>query len=203
MISENLENELRGAFARSAAGITIPAVAVSLAAVAGTASSGLAPGPEIRLASYTFRMPAGYRLTRAGAPRCQTSSVLEYFRVARSGDTSRYGSIRAAAASSRACVGMDLEPAYRPTAAVPDPDVPVSTLQRYGQQPRRVRVGRYHGVIFTVRLTTLGTERGGLATPELVVRLPFGHGEFRDLAVSGDGLSRAELLRIVADGLSS
>jgi hypothetical protein len=81
---------------------------------------------------------------------------------------------------------------------------------RYGADPREVRVGKYHGVIFTSALASSASEtsRSGkrprlVPVPELIVRLPAGHGEMRDLAVSATGLSRAMLIKVVARGLSS
>jgi hypothetical protein len=221
MMSDEVENEVRSVFARTAAD-TIPgeahrrllnrdyhprrvsrglvvggavaaaaAIAVPLAIGAGSAAA-----PAIRLAaSYTFQTPPGSRLIRAGSTACRAipPPPLEVFNTAGSGrpGPSYTVAIKTAASSSGGCVSLQLEGAYRPTAASPDSDISLSHLQRYGQRPRHVQVGRFHGVIFTG------------AGPELFVQLPAGHGMMRDLAVAGHGLSRTELIRVVAHGLSS
>jgi len=89
--------------------------------------------------------------------------------------------------------------AYRPTAAVPDPEAPK------GAEP--VRVGRYHARFYHFLASFLRAPGSHIVVRELIrelyVELPIGRGRVRDLAVGAARVSRAQLIRIVARGLSS
>jgi hypothetical protein len=106
MISDELENELRRAFARAAADIAVPeearsrllagsynprrvnrrlAAGIAAAAVAagiavplaaGAGSSAVASGSAIRLASYTFGMPSGYETAAVTSKACRPLIVM-------------------------------------------------------------------------------------------------------------------------------
>jgi hypothetical protein len=215
MISDELGKELRGAFARTAAVIEVPEqvrerlaghdyrpgtvrrrrltaiTAGALATAAGVAIPLAAAGPQtaaagvtVRLSAfYTFRLPAGYTLTSSDSAHCRLRPPLLATKLRRGDPTlgHRYAAIEAAA-----CVSMGLNRSYRPTPAMPDPDVPPGT--------RPVHIGRYHGAIGIF---------GSPATPrrELWVQLPIGHGRMQDLAVAEFGLSPRALIRLVARGL--
>jgi hypothetical protein len=230
MMTEDLENELRDMFARSAADIVISEqtrvrllrhrprrvnrrLAAGLAAAAAAAgiavplaagAPGGAAGPAIRLASYTFRMPAGYHLTAARSAPCQAFGI--YFpprgAKAQAQDPANSQAMRAAASSAGGCIVLALAPPYTPTASVPDPEAP------YAVHP--VQVGRYRGLISHVsaevfpepgKPSRLGP--GWHRATNLYVPLPAGGGQMRDLVVGAQGLSDSALIKIVASGLSS
>ena len=231
MMTQDLENELRDMFARSAADIVITEqtrarllqrhyprrvnrrLAAGLAAAAAAAgiavplaasAPGGAAGPAIRLASYTFRMPAGYHLTAAGSAPCQAFGI--YFpprgAKAQAQDPANSQAMRGAASSAGGCIVLALAPPYTPTASVPDPEAP------YAVHP--VPVGRYRGLISHVsaevfpelgKPSRLGP--GWHRATNLYVPLPAGGGQMRDLVVGAQGLSDSALIKIVAGGLSS
>jgi len=242
MITDELENELRSAFARSAASIVIPeqarkrllqrdyhprrlnrglaaglaaaAVAAGIAVPLAGIGSQPAAGPVIRLASHTFRMPAGYQLTAATSAPCHAFAVvllpassLPPHAKGPVAQNPPYGAgMRAAASASGGCILLVLAPRYTPTAAIPDPEAPAAA--------RPVQVGRYHGLIFHAsmfvaeagfsrRAAEHGIRPGWSRFTELFVPLPAGGGKMRDLVIGAKELSDATLIQIAANGLSS
>lgn len=234
MISDELENELRGVFARSGADIAVPqevrtrllqrdyrprsvnrglaaglTAAVAAAGIAiplavGAGSQSTAAGPKITLASYTFRMPAGYKRTAATSAACQTfaayatgpnSLSLTLTGPGTSDPALPFGrGMSAAASSSGGCIVLVLAPAYTPTAAAPDPEAPSTA--------RPVQVGSYHGLIFDSSISE-ATGRSIMSATELYVELPVAGGRMRDLVIGTTRISKATLIKIAADGLSS
>ena len=242
MITDELENELRSAFAKSAqsivispqarqrllqrdyrprtgnrrlaAGLAAAAVAAAGIAVPLAAGGGSQPataGPVMRLASYTFRLPAGYKLTAANSPPCHAFAV---FAVPASlvpphgpvGQNPPYGGqMKAAASASGGCILAVLAPPYHPTTAIPDPEAPAAA--------RPVQVGRYHGAIIHSRMLVTGLSNprqaarhgiklGWNSFTQLYVQLPDG-GKMRDLVIGARQLSDAALIKIAANGLST
>ena len=190
----------RGLAARLAAAAAAAGIAVSLAA----GSPHTTAGPVIRLASHTFRMPAGYHLTAGRSAPCQAFGV--YFpprgEKAQAQDPANSRTLRAAASSAGGCVVLGLAPPYTPTASVPDPEAPAAV--------HPVQVGRYRGLISHVSAeifpepgepSRLGP--GWHRATNLYVPLPAGGGQMRDLVVGAQGLPDSELINIVASGLSS
>jgi hypothetical protein len=237
MITDEPETRLREALTRAAADIEVPAqarqrllsrdyhpqtvnrkltaVLAAAAAVAiivplaiGGGSHRAAGGPVLRLASYTFQLPAGYKLTAATVAPCHVSvaAVLPWDPNAndRRGPPGQ-PAMQAAASASGGCIAVVLAPPYTPTAAVPDPEAPVA-----GAHP--VQVGRYHGVIvhslthyppvLVFSVAGIRAAKHHLFT-ELFVPLPVGGGEMRDLVIGASQLSESELIKIAAAGLAA
>jgi hypothetical protein len=243
MITDELENELRRVFTRSAADISIPeqarqrllqrdyhprtgnrrlAAGLAAAAIAAaaitvplTAGGGARPapaGPVMRLASYTFRLPAGYQLTAATSPPCHAFAVtaLPASLVPPHGPVAQqpsYGKqMKAAASASGGCIVAVLLPRYTPTAPMPDPEAPAAA--------HPVPVGRYHGAIIHSRIFVTdirnsrqaarhGITPGWTSFTQLYVQLPARGGQVRDLVIGARQLSDAALIKIAANGLSS
>lgn len=243
MITDELENELRSVFAKTAESIVLPAQArrrllqrdyhpkagnrrlaagVAAAAIAAaaitvplTAGGGSQPataGPVMRLAPYTFRLPAGYKLTAATSPPCHAFAViaLPASLVPPHGPVAQhppYGAqMKAAASASGGCILAVLAPPYTPTTATPDPEAPAAA--------HPVRVGRYHGAIIHSRMfvTDLRNRRqaarhgitpGPNSFTQLYVQLPADGGKMRDLVIGAKQLSDSALIKIAANGLST
>lgn len=266
MMTDQLEHELRGAFARNAGAGQIPAPvharlvqrdyhprtakrgllagAAAAAVTAGItvplAMSAGAPataGTVIRVASHTFHMPSGYRLTTVSSAPCHPFDI--YVVPPETAETpagklpARLSGMKAAA-SAQGCLVFALAPRYTPTPAAPDPEA-------YTDHP--VQVGKYHGYIFhmsvdvqkgststrgvtpgahratnvwvqlparnsqlghlAVSTSTRGFTPGAHRATGLWVQLPAGNGQLRDLAVGATGISDADLIKLVAQGLSS
>jgi len=232
MITDEPETRLREAFTRAAADIEVPdqarqrllsrdyhprtvdraltavlaaaaAVAITVPLAIGGGSHPAAAGPVLRLASHTFQLPAGYKLTAATSPPCHVSvaGVLPWDSNAKDRRApSRQTAMKAAASAAGGCIAAMLAPSYTPTAAVPDPEVPVA-------RAHRVQVGRYHGVIVHSRVlvfsvASIRAAKHHLFT-ELFVPLPVGGGEMRDLVIGASRLSESELIKIAATGLAA
>ena len=237
MITDEPEIRLREAFTRAAADIEVPgqarqrllsrdyhprtvnrklmavlaaaaAVAITVPLAIGGGSRPAAAGPVLRLASYSFQLPAGYKLTAATSAPCHVSvaAVLPWDPNAndRRGPPGQTA-MQAAASAAGGCIAAMLAPPYTPTAAVPDPEAPVD-----GAHP--VQVGRYHGVIvhslthyppaLVFSVTGIRAAKHQLFT-ELFVPLPAGGGEMRDLVIGASQLSESELIKIAATGLAA
>ena len=239
MITDEPETRLREAFTRAAADIEVPgqarqrllsrdyhprtvnrklmavlaaaaAVAITVPLAIGGGSHPAAAEPVLRLASYTFQLPAGYKLTAATSAPCHafvTAAALLPWdpnfndRRAPPGQTA----MKAAASASGGCIAAMLAPPYTPTAAVPDPEAPVA-------RAHPVQVGRYHGVIvhslnhyppvLVFSVTGFRAAKHHLFT-ELFVPLPAGGGQMRDLVIGASRLSESELIKIAAPGLAA
>jgi hypothetical protein len=194
----------RGLAAGLVAAAAAAAIAIPLAVGAGSPPG--AAGPTIRLASHTFRMPAGYRLTAATSAPCHPFAVtVQAAGVNGAGahlyNTPNSQAMQAAASSAGGCIVLALAPPYTPTATAPDPEA-YSTAHP-------VQVGSYHGFIYHVSMFVLPGGTGILSQPgwhtatDLYVQLPAGRGEMRDLVIGATGLSDSTLIEIAASGLSS
>jgi hypothetical protein len=237
MLTDELETGLREAFSWAAADIEVPgqarrrllsrdyhpravnrkltavlaataAVAIAVPLAIGLGSHRAAAGPVLRLASYSFQLPAGYQLTAAAAAPCHVTvtALLPWDPNAndRRGPPGQTA-MQAAASAAGGCIAAMLAPPYTPTAAVPDPEAPVAGAHA-------VQVGRYHGVtvhslthyppalVFSV--TGIRAAKHQLFT-ELFVPLPAGGGEMRDLVIGASQLSESELIKIAATGLAA
>jgi hypothetical protein len=244
VITDEVERELRSAFARAAAdfespeqarqrllqrdyhpkavnralaaGLAAAAVAVTAAIAvplaAGPGAQPAAAGPVMRLASYAFRMPAGYQLTAATSAPCHAFAIiaLPASLLPPHGPVAQnppYGAgMKAAASASGGCIVAVLAPRYTPTTAMPDPEAPA------GAHP--AQVGRYHGSIidsrmfvpksrFSRRNAEHGFPPGWSRFTQLYVQLPAGGGKMRDLIIGAKKLSDSALIKIAANGLSS
>ena len=232
MLTDELETRLREAFSRAAADIEVPgqarrrllsrdyhprtvnrkltavlaaaaAVAIAVPLAIGWGSRPAAAGPVLRLASYSFQLPAGYQLPAAAAAPCHVTvtALLPWDPNAndRRGPPGQTA-MQAAASAAGGCIAAMLAPPYTPTAAVPDPEAPVD-----GAHP--VQVGRYHGVIVHSPVLVFSVARFRAARhylfTELFVPLPAGSGEMRDLVIGASRLSASELIKIAATGLAA
>ena len=206
----------RGLAATVAAGaIAVAGVTVPLAAGGGPLTAGGGPAPAtagavIQLASHTFRMPAGYKLTAATSPPCHAIAFSPLTDLVRQPHakgplyrTPRHlAGMKAAASASGGCIMALLFRPYTPA---------MSANRAFGGH--LVQVGRYHGALFHLRLyvfeTSHGHPAGHGARPvrstltELFIRLPAGHGMVRDLVIGAEDLSGPALIKIAANGLSS
>jgi RNA polymerase sigma-70 factor (sigma-E family) len=222
MMTDELENELRAAFARSAADIPVPeqvrtrlrerdyplgrvnrglAAGVTAVAVAtgvavplavGAGSPSAAAGSTVMLASYTFDLPAGYTATAAPAAICPPPPLLVTNGSGQ--ENPKYGArLKFAASSSGGCLSLMIESAKSESTA-PVPGAPPGA--------RRVHVDQYRAVIAIVGYAVSPRTRGRMVPEwELYVRLPAPRGEVRELAVAESGLSPSALIRIVVHGL--
>ena len=234
MMTDQLENELRGAFARNAADPVAPQAVhtrlvqrdyhprtanrghlaglatAATAAAAGitsplalTATQAPAAGAAIRMASHTFRLPSGYRLTAAASAPCHPFAVY-LGPPAHTTDSSMRSMLgagmRAAVSSAGGCIVFTVAPRYIPKPGAPDPEA-------YTEHP--VQVGKYHGYIFHMSMDVSQGSAGQRLTPgwhhatNLWVQLPAGNGQLRDLVVGATGLSDQSLIDLVAKGLSA
>jgi hypothetical protein len=234
MITDEPETRLREAFTQAAADIEVPvqarqrllgrdyhprtvnrklmavlaaaaAVAIAVPLAMGGGSRPAAAGPVLRLASYTFRLPAGYKLTAAAAAPCHAFVVAAALvpwdpnardRRAPPGQTV----MKAAASAAGGCIDAVLGPPYMPYPGIPDPEAPVA-------RAHPVQVGRYHGVIVHSPVLVFSVARFRAAKhhsfTELFVPLPAGGGEMRDLVIGASQLSESELIKIAATGLGA
>ena len=232
MMTDEPETGLREAFTRAAADIEVPdqarqrllgrdyhprtvnrrltAVLAAAAAVAITVplaifggSHPAAAGPVLRLASHTFQLPAGYKLTAATAAPCHAFAPAVTLWDPNAKDFpvwSGQAAIKAAASASGGCITAALAPPYTWYPGITDPEAPVA-----GARP--VQVGRYHGVIvrspvLVFAFGTITAAKHHLFT-ELFVPLPAGRGEMRDLVIGASRLSESELIKIAATGLGA
>jgi len=201
----------------TAAGVTVPLAAGGGPLTAGggplTAGGGPAPataGAVIQLASHTFRMPAGYKLTAATSPPCHAIAFSPLTDLVQRPhvkgplyQTPRFGaSMKAAASASGGCIVALLFRPYTPATSV---------RQAFGGH--LVQVGRYHGALFQLHIYVFAARHGHRAAhgggpvkttlTQLFLRLPAGHGMVRDLVIGSQGLSSQALIKIAANGLSS
>lgn len=174
MMTDQLEKELRGAFARHApdqgtpeavrtrlvqrdyhprtanrglvAGLATAAVAAGIAIpLAVAGTQAPAAGATIRMGSHTFRMPTGYRLTAATSAPCHPFAVY----IDPGGDKTSTGKKATPLGGMRAAAsaaGGCLVFGLAP-AYVPQPGAP--DPEAYTSHP--VRVGKYHGYVFHMR----------------------------------------------------
>jgi hypothetical protein len=189
----------------AAAAAVVAVVAVALEMAAGPPHG--AAGPAVRLASHTFRMPAGYHLTAATSAPCRPFAITNTIRPAGAsgagaGSTQNpagRAAMRAAASSAGGCIVFSLSPPYTPTPSVPDP-VAYSTAHP-------VRVGSYHGFIYRASMLVLPGAHGHLApgwhqSTDLYVQLPAGGGRMHDLVIGATGLPAPALVKVAASGLA-
>jgi hypothetical protein len=230
MITDEPDTRLREAFTRAAADIEVPAqtrqrllsrdyrprtvnrtlaavlaaaaaVAITVPLAIGGGSHPAAAGPVLRLASYSFQLPAGYQLTAATSAPCHAfvTGVLPWDPNANDRRApSSQPAMKAAASAAGGCIDAMLAPPY--PASMPDPEAPVA-------RAHPVQVGRYHGVIvhsqvLVFNLASIRAAKHHLFT-ELFVPLPAGGGEMRDLVIGASRLSESELIKIAATGLAA
>jgi hypothetical protein len=232
MMTDEPEIRLREAFTRAAADIEVPdqarqrllsrdyrprtvnrkltAVLAAVAAVAitvplaiGGGSHPAAAGPVLRLASHSFQLPAGYKLTAATSAPCHAfvAGVLPWDPNANDiRDPSSQTAMKAAASASGGCIAAVLAPPYTSYPGMLDPEAPVA-----GTHP--VQVGRYHGVIVHSPVLVFSFASIRAAThqlfTELFVPLPAGGGKMHDLVIGASQLSESELIKIAATGLAA
>jgi hypothetical protein len=232
MITDEPHTRMREAFTRAAADIEVPAqarqrllsrdyrprtvnrrlmavlaaaaaVAITVPLAIGGGSPPAAAGPVLRLASHTFQLPAGYKLTAATSAPCHVSmpAALPFYLNANDiRAPSGQPAMKAAASASGGCIAAVLAPPYTPYPGLPDPEAPVARAYP-------VHVGRYHGVIAHSPVLVFSVARFRAAKrhlfTELFVPLPAGSGQMRDLVIGASQLSESELIKIAATGLAA
>lgn len=191
-----------------AAAAAAAVVAITVPLAAGGGAHPAAAGSVLRLASHTFQLPAGYKLTAATSAPCHAFAIVGVPRGLNAKDTrnpSSEAAMKAAASASGGCIVAALAPPYAPTAATPDPEASTALAHP-------VQVGQYHGFIARTSFQVVGTDKKGIehgltlgwhTITQLVVRLPAGGGKMRDLVIGASRLSESELIRIAANGLSA
>ncbi len=199
---DRLRPSRRGLVASFAILALAAAIVVPLTVGGSTGRPHVEKGAVLRLASYAFRLPSGYRQTKAathcyvvfgspgGAPGNEPPTSSQPLPPYQSG-------IEAAVSASGGCVVMQLAPPYIPTRAHPDPEA-----KAYDLHP--VRVASYRGLIVTGH--QICRLANGSPCPEetlLYVEIPVSRGRVQDLAVGARGLSQSTLIRIMAKGLAS
>jgi hypothetical protein len=192
-------------FSLAISGVAAFALVVGLVVAFGTSAPSRG-GVNLRLANYTFPLPAGYRLTSASNVSCSTvvfmqgtknrATVIPHETGAHATpiptmQTTPYqtSSIASAVSSSGGCIQMLLTPSYTPK----------TTPTAYGDigtTSTKVQVGPYQGFV--------STQGGSGPSPslQLTVLMPQSGGQMRDLDVATQGISEATLVQIVTKGLS-
>jgi hypothetical protein len=153
-------------------------------------------GGSLRLASYSFPLPEGFRLTSTSStlPACFPVVVLPapaIFSGTPPVEANPYSDaqVSSAASADGGCIFMAMTVSYNLGAGGSDP------YELPGGVP--ISMGSYAG--WTV---SGGYGHGGLLT-ELAVRIPSGDGQYRDLVAGTIGLPISTVESLVEQGLSS
>jgi hypothetical protein len=208
-------SRLKGGLATLAVGTAV-AVALSTTGTGG----GAAPRAQVHLASFMFRLPAGYRSLPSTGKRLCALAIAVFPPPGRPflgpHRLAAYAKMRSAANADGGCLALLLTAPFRPgtKAASVSPD-----------SARQVRVGPYQaweghlpwseGRLKISALYVLAPSGPANGHPERVVfrkapaplvldvRMPVADGEDRDLVVVSRGLSEQKLVSVVTSGLSS
>lgn len=173
----------------------------AVAVVAGGTLAGIAndsahspQGVTLKLASYSFRLPAGSRLSATAVSSCMAEMEVRHAKPGLNIVGLPYSSrqIASAVTAQGGCVVMTLSVNYTPSSAIPD------AFEPSGSSP--TTVGKYHAWI-DKRVAAPGTH--WTSGVEVGVRLPAGDGTIHDLVVGARGIPVSELVNIVTQGLSS
>jgi hypothetical protein len=167
-------------------GIGVPA---GLASAAGGAPSGSST-VALHLASYTLRLPGGWRLADGRAGPCAAAGAASGASSHSPSPSPSPGGGLATAmamASSGGCVLMLLTSPFSPGGAG-DPNIP--------RGARKVPLGRYQAWGISSGYSRSSGETG------LVIEGPAPGGQIQDLVIGASGLSQAALVSLVSANLS-
>jgi len=186
-----------GALAATVAACTLGLV---LTAPGGSSSVGriMTQARLIRLASFDFRLPAGYRAASDGSS-CQANPVV--FRPSASTPIASPFSepgISSAANRQGGCIFSVISPAYKPTAADPGP-IHVD-IMRYA---RVLTIDGYRAAITMFNSIEIPPDPSATDELELYVRLPEPGGVYQDIVFASRRISPRQLIDVVKAGLSS
>jgi hypothetical protein len=215
------QHQSRRRRSRMRAGLATLAVAAAVAVPLSMAATGggASPRAQVRLASFTFGLPAGYR------PLPSTRRALCALGIGVFPPPQRpvfgphrlpaYAKMRSAANADGGCLALLLTAPFKPgTNAAP---VPPASARQVAVGPYRAWEGRLPWSEGPLRISALFVEvdrpANGHPGPVffrkhgtslvLDVRIPVGNGEDRDLVVVSRGLSEQKLVSVVISGLSS
>jgi hypothetical protein len=194
----------------AAAGVTVLVGAGVSYAVAnrGTANAPAhGAAASIRLAGYTAHLPAGFRVSAAKIPDCQTLPM-----SAQPFPFENSSTYTIASPNTTACIGSLLSATYgvgSPSHLTPDP-LPPSGLTPIRLGAYRAAIGRADefaricGSVDSGPACTLPVAGGTTSTAKNVaiwVQIPSTGGGYHDLVVGSWGLSEAELIALVQSAL--
>lgn len=151
-----------------------------------------------RLASFDFRLPAGYQARSAGSS-CQANPVV--FRPSASTPIARSFTepgISSAANNQGGCIFSVISPPYKPTAADPGP-IHVDIMP-YGHV---LNIDGYRAAITTFNSIEIPPDPSARDELELYVRLPEPGGVYQDIVFASRRISPSQLINVVKAGLSS
>lgn len=154
---------------------------------------------NLKLASYSFRLPGRYHLSTATSATCSPMLVWgETGDMTGQASTPGYASgVSASASAAGGCLTMVLAPPYTPTQEWPDPETVVSSSD--GQA---VQVGPYNALVRTGPVIYTAANGYGPSETILDVQIPLSGGTQQDLVVAEQGLSQSQLISLVSQGLS-
>lgn len=162
----------------------------------------------MHLANYAFPLPPGFHTSSTATGSCRAVVTFEQkVRITRGSvpkapktpnvvtgkEINSTFKIASAASADGGCVEMALTIPFTPTTTTENPYLGFTVNK---PSVRKVDVNGDVGW-----LTPAATNEG-VSTPQLIVELPQGNGQMRDLGVSSAGLSANKLLTIVSQGLS-
>jgi hypothetical protein len=163
---------------------------------------------QLRLASYTFKLPRRSHAVSATPAACAIGAVVTYEAPGASPSNPQQPMIAQAVTDNGGCVSMLLTAPYTPGAAnAPDEAFPV-----VDQHP--VQIGSYAGTVGTAEVVGSAGDGSsdltinGVSVPSgtthqfLTVHLPTSDGQVQDLQVAVAGISEQQLVAIVSSGLT-
>lgn len=191
----------RRTFRAGAAGAAMAVAAAVIISLSPGAGNGTT-GPQLKLAAYSLRLPAGYRHLAATSAACNPQAfVLDPGSSGQSPSDLDQPAVVSAATANGGCVSMLLSASYTPGAS----DAPVLPGS---EDASPVQIGSYQGTVGTDtwigRDMTLNGIPVASGTKQLIVNLdvPGDGGQVQDLEIAAEGLSQQQLISILSSGLS-
>ena len=159
---------------------------------------------QLRLASYTFKLPAGAHAVPATPSACALGAGVIYLPGPGEGASrADQPPIASAVTSAGGCVSMILTNPY--VAGAPNaPEEPFPAIDK-----QSVQIGSYIGTLGTYEIIGSDMTINGVPIPSgtqqvvLNLQIPAQGGEIRDLQVAAAGITEQQLVSIVTSGLSA
>lgn len=194
----------RARLAGAGSGIAAVAAALVVAlASSGTPGSAQLGSAQLRLASYTFRLPRGAHAASTTPAACAVGAWVGYLPGAGEGvSAAGQPTIAQAVTTNGGCVSMLLTDPYTPGAANA-PSEPFSTVDEH-----QVQVDSHTATIGTYEIIGSGMTFHGVPVPSgirqtvLNLHLPASGGQVQDLQVAVAGITEQQLISIVSSGLT-